>query len=223
MHLMRTDMAGGAAVIAALVAVARFGLGVRVTGLVAAAENHISGSAYRPGDVVRHYGGRTTEVTNTDAEGRMVLADAIAYAAARLRPDLLVDVATLTGSMKVSLGLRIGGLFASEEGLAERIRSAGERAGEAWWRMPLPDDVDSLGAELADAVRSDIADVRQCPPGPGGITAAAFLREFTAGLPWAHLDIAGPARSDRPYDDIATGATGFATRTLIELATGYAS
>ncbi|MFL6141040.1 MAG: leucyl aminopeptidase family protein [Labedaea sp.] len=222
MHLMRTDMAGGAAVIAALIAIGRLGLEVRVTGLVACAENHVSGSAYRPGDVVRHYGGRTTEVTNTDAEGRMVLADALAYATRRLRPDLLVDVATLTGSMKVSLGLRTGGLFASQDALAERLLEAGERAGEAWWRMPLPDDVGSLGAELADAVRSDIADVRQCPPGPGSITAACFLREFTAGLPWAHLDIAGPARADKTYEEITPGATGFAARTLVELAASYA-
>jgi leucyl aminopeptidase len=223
MHLMRTDMAGGAAVISALVAIARLGLGVRVTGLAPCAENHMSGSAYRPGDIVRHYGGRTTEVTNTDAEGRMVLADALAYATRRLRPDLMVDVATLTGSMKVSLGLRTGGLFASEDTLAEHLLAAGERAGELWWRMPLPDDVVSLGAELSDAVVSDVADVRQCPPGPGAISAAAFLQEFTAGLPWAHLDIAGPARSDKAYDDVSPGATGFATRTLVELACSYAS
>ncbi|HEV2781907.1 MAG TPA: M17 family metallopeptidase [Actinophytocola sp.] len=223
MHVMRTDMAGGAAVIAALHAVARLGIGLRVTGLVPCAENHMSGSAYRPGDVVRHYGGRTTEVTNTDAEGRMVLADSLAYARARLHPDLIVDVATLTGHMKVSLGLRTGGLFASSDTLADRVLSAGERAGESWWRMPLPADVDTLAAELSDAVRSDIADVRQCPPGPGSITAAAFLHTFATGCPWAHLDIAGPARADKPYDDITPGATGFATRTLIELATSYAS
>lgn len=223
MHLMRTDMAGGAAVISAVRAAAGFGLGVRITGLVPCAENHMSGSSYRPGDIVRHYGGRTTEVTNTDAEGRMVLADALAYATSTLDPDLLVDVATLTGSMKVSLGLRIGGLFAADEDLAARVLSAGERAGEAWWRMPLPGDVDSLGAELADAVPSDVADVRQCPPGPGGIVAAAFLREFTEGLPWAHLDIAGPARAEKTYDDITVGATGFGARTLVELAASYAS
>jgi leucyl aminopeptidase len=182
----------------------------------------MSGSAYRPGDVVRHFGGRTTEVTNTDAEGRMVLADAMAYATARLDPDLLVDVATLTGGMKVSLGLRIGGLFSNDEPLADRVLTAGDRAGEAWWRMPLPEDVDSLDAELADAVRSDIADVRQCPPGPSSITAAMFLREFTDGLPWAHLDIAGPARADKQYEEVVPGATGFAARTLVELAASYA-
>jgi leucyl aminopeptidase len=214
MHLMRTDMAGGGAVISALLSIARRDLPVRVTGLVPMAENHVSGSAYRPGDVVRHFGGTTTEVTNTDAEGRMVLADALAYAVERLDPDLLVDVATLTGAMKVSLGLRTGGLFATTDELAERIASAGERVGEAWWRMPLLD-------EHAAAVESEIADVRQCPPGPGGITAALFLREFTGGLPWAHLDIAGPARSEKAYDEVVPGATGFAARTLVELVESY--
>ncbi|GDY29984.1 leucyl aminopeptidase family protein [Gandjariella thermophila] len=215
MHLMRTDMAGGAAVIAALRAIAELKLPVRVTGLVPCAENHLSGAAYRPGDVVRHYGGTTTEVTNTDAEGRMVLADALAYAVDAHAPDLMVDVATLTGAMKVALGLRTGGLFATDDDLAARIAAAGERVGEAWWRMPLAD-------AHADDVRGDLADVRQAPPGPGGITAALFLREFTAGLPWAHLDIAGPARADRPYDEVVPVGTGFAARTLVELAASYA-
>ncbi|MCE6994551.1 leucyl aminopeptidase [Saccharothrix sp. S26] len=214
MHLMRTDMSGGAAVIAAVVGIARQGLPVRVTGLVPAAENHVSGSAYRPGDVITHYGGTTTEVTNTDAEGRLVLADALAYAVRNLAPDCLVDVATLTGAMKVSLGLRTGGLFATDDDLAARVAASGARVGESWWRMPLPED-------LAEDVRSDIADVRQCPPGPGGITAALFLKEFTGTVPWAHLDIAGPARADKVYDEVVPGATGFAARTLIALATTY--
>jgi leucyl aminopeptidase len=211
MHLMRTDMSGGAAVIAALLAIGRLDLPLRVTGLVPCAENHVSGSAYRPGDVVRHVNGTTTEVTNTDAEGRLVLADALAHAVDTLHPTTLVDVATLTGAMKVSLGLRTGGLFASEPALAERIQAAGAAVGEAWWPMPLV-------ADHADAVRSDLADLRQCPPGPGGITAALYLQEFTAGLPWAHLDIAGPARAEQSYDEVNPGGTGFATRTLIELA-----
>jgi leucyl aminopeptidase len=222
MHLMRTDMAGGAAVIAAVGAIARLGPAVRVTGLIPCAENHVSGSAYRPGDIVRHYGGRTTEVTNTDAEGRMVMADALAFAAQHLSPDLLVDVATLTGAMKVSLGLRTGGVFASSDDIAGRVLAAGERTGEPWWRMPLAADAGSVRDEFADSVRSDIADIRQCPPGPGGIAAAMFLREFTAGLPWAHLDIAGPARADRTYDEVTAGATGFAARTLVELVSAYA-
>jgi leucyl aminopeptidase len=215
MHLMRTDMSGAAAVIAALQGIARLRLPVRVTGLAPAAENHVSGSAYRPGDVVRHVDGRTTEVSNTDAEGRMLLADAIGYAVRRLRPDLLVDVATLTGAMKISLGLRTAGFFATDDDLAARIGAAGDAVGERWWRMPLLD-------AHADDVRSDLADVRQCPPGPGGIAAALFLREFTAGVPWAHLDIAGPARADKTYDEVVPGGTGFAARTLIALAESLA-
>ncbi|TWP49261.1 leucyl aminopeptidase family protein [Lentzea tibetensis] len=215
MHLMRTDMAGGAAVISALMAIARRGLPVRVTTLVPCAENHVSGTAYRPGDVVRHYGGATTEVVNTDAEGRMVLADAMAYAVTKLSPDLLVDVATLTGAMKVTLGLRTGGLFTNTDSLATDVIAAGERAGERWWRMPLLE-------EHADAVHSEIADYRQCPPGPGGITAALFLEKFAGGLPWVHLDIAGPARSEKNYDEVVPGATGFGARTLVELVEDYA-
>ncbi len=211
MHLMRTDMSGGAAVIATLLAVGQLALPLRVTGLVPCAENHVSGAAYRPGDVVRQVGGTTTEVTNTDAEGRLVLADALAHAVRTLKPTTLVDVATLTGAMKVSLGLRTGGLFATDRELAERVQAAGEVAGELWWPMPLIDD-------HTEALRSDIADLRQCPPGPGGVTAALFLREFTGGLPWAHLDIAGPARAEENYDEVNAGGTGFATRTLIELA-----
>jgi leucyl aminopeptidase len=214
MHLMRTDMAGGAAVIAALLAVARRKLPVRVTGLVPCAENHVSGSAYRPGDVVRHYGGATTEVTNTDAEGRMVLADALAYAVKNLKPDLLVDVATLTGAMKVSLGLRTGGVFSPSDELAAQVVEAGANVGEQWWRMPLLE-------EHVSAVASEIADYKQCPPGPGGITAALFLQKFAGGVPWAHLDIAGPARSEKVYDEVVAGATGFGARTLVELAEKY--
>ena len=221
MHLMRTDMAGGAAVIAAVIAIAELGLPVRVTGLVPCAENHVSGTSYRPGDIVRHYGGTTTEVTNTDAEGRMVLADGLAYAVDRLKPDLLVDVATLTGAMKVSLGLRTGGLFATGDELAERVRAAGAAVGEAWWRMPLADERGDLLPDLTDIVRSEIADVQQCPPGAGSLTAALFLREFTGGLPWAHLDVAGPARADKVYNEVVPGATGFAARTLVELAASY--
>lgn len=214
MHLMRTDMSGGAAVIAAIIAIARLALPMRVTALVPAAENHVSGSAYRPGDVVRHYDGTTTEVGNTDAEGRMVLADAIGYAVRELAPDLIVDVATLTGAMKVALGMRTGGMFASEDSLATEVLEAGDRIGERWWRMPLLDHV-------AEDVRSDLADIRQTPKGPGGISAALFLRHFTKGLTWAHLDIAGPARCEKPYAEVGEGATGFAARTLVELVRGY--
>ena len=215
MHLMRTDMSGGGAVIGAMLSIARLGLPVRVTALVPSAENHVSGSSYRPGDIVRHYGGRTTEVSNTDAEGRMVLADALAYAVRHHSPDLLVDVATLTGATKVALGLRTGGLYASDDELGERVRAAGERVGETWWSLPLIED-------HVEDLRSEVADVRQAPGGPGGVTAALFLREFTGGLPWAHLDIAGPARADKPYAEVSAGGTGFAARSLVELVASYA-
>lgn len=214
MHMMRTDMAGGGAVIAAMRAIASLGLPVRVTALVPAAENHVSGSSYRPGDIVRHYGGKTAEIGNTDAEGRLVLADALVYGIRKFKPDAVIDVATLTGAMKVSLGLRTGGLFATDDDLADRVRSAGERVGEAWWRMPLTED-------YSDSIRGELGDVRQAVSGPGGIMAALFLREFVDGLPWAHLDIAGPARADRNYDDVVPGASGFAARTLVELAASY--
>jgi leucyl aminopeptidase len=214
MHLMRTDMAGGAAVVSAVRAIASLRLPVRITALVPAAENHVSGSSYRPGDVVRQYGGKTTEVGNTDAEGRLVLADALAYGIQRFKPDAVIDVATLTGAMKVSLGLRTGGLFATDDTLADHVREAGERAGEAWWRMPLLD-------AHAESIRGELGDVRQAVAGPGGITAALFLREFTGNVPWAHLDIAGPARADRNYGDVVPGGTGFAARTLVELAASY--
>ena len=215
MHLMRTDMSGGAAVIAAMLSIARLELPVRVTALVPSAENHVSGSAYRPGDIVRHYGGKTTEVGNTDAEGRMVMADALTYAARHHDADLLLDVATLTGAMKVALGLRTGGVFASEADLAQRVRAAGELVGEAWWPMPLLDD-------HADDVRGELADVKQTPPGPGGVTAALFLREFTDDVPWVHLDIAGPARADKNYAEVVSGGTGFAARSLVEFVAGLA-
>ncbi len=211
---MRTDCSGGAAVVGALAAIATLELPVRVTGLVPLAENHVSGSAYRPGDVVRHYDGRTSEVTNTDAEGRMVLADALGWAVATLAPDVMVDVATLTGAMKVALGVRTGGLFATSADLTRRLVDAGASTGEAWWPMPLAD------AHTSD-VDSTLADVRQAPPGPGGIVAALFLQRFTAGLPWAHLDIAGPARCETPHEEVAKGATGFAARTLVEFVAGY--
>lgn len=207
MHLMKTDMAGGAAVLGAMHAIAEITPAVRVTALVPCAENMLSGSAYRPGDVVTHYGGTTTEVTNTDAEGRMVLADALAYAVANLEPDVIVDIATLTGAMKVALGMRTGALFTDDEHIAALLAACGATVGERWWRLPLSE-------EHADAVRSSIADIRQAPAGPGAITAALFLKEFTGGARWAHLDIAGPARAEDSYDEVNAVASGFGTRTL---------
>jgi len=209
MRTMFTDMAGGAAVLAALRATAEARVPVAVTALVPAAENAFGGGSYRPGDVVRHYGGRTSEITNTDAEGRLVLADALAYAAARLRPEQLVDVATLTGAMKVTLGLRTGGLFATTDELADGLLAAGTATGEPLWRLPMP-------AEYESALQSSVADAVNAPGNPGGITAALFLRPFAGGGPWAHLDIAGPARSAEDDGLLARGATGFGARLLAE-------
>jgi len=223
LHLMRTDMAGGAAVIAALLAIRELRLPLRVTGLVPAAENHVSGSAYRPGDIIRHYDGRTTEVHNTDAEGRMVLADCIGYAVQTLRPDLIVDVATLTGSVRIALGTRTGGMYATTDELAAQLIESGRRVGEAWWRLPLGYDLVDQVTGFADEVRSEVADVLQTPPGPGSIAAALFLREFTAGVPWVHLDIAGAARAEKTYDEVSAGATGMSARTLVQLAASMAA
>jgi leucyl aminopeptidase len=207
MRTMFTDMSGGAAVLGALRLVAENELPVRVSALVPAAENSISGSAMRPSDVITHYGGRTSEVLNTDAEGRLVLADGLAYAADRLRPSALVDIATLTGAMKIALGLRTGGLFASDDRLARGLARAGDAAGEPLWRMPLDRD-------YAATLRSEVADANNAPGNPGAITAALFLQPFTAGLPWAHLDIAGPGRSAEDDGMLSAGATGFGARLL---------
>jgi leucyl aminopeptidase len=216
MVAMKTDMAGGAVVIAVLSALGRLGARCRVTGLVAAAENMPSGSAYRPGDVITQYGGRTVEVLNTDAEGRLVLADALAYAAARLRPDQLIDVATLTGAARVGLGTTHAALYATDDDLAAALTAAGEATGDRVWRMPLEDS-------YAAGLESDIADLchvsrDNCPA--GSITAALFLREFAAGLPWAHLDIAGTGRSAEASGELSKGATGFGVRLLLRLLAG---
>jgi leucyl aminopeptidase len=212
MLAMKTDMGGGAAVLGTLRAVADLKLPIKVTVLVAAAENMPSGSAQRPGDVLRQYGGTTVEVLNTDAEGRLVLADAIAYADRDLKADVIVDVATLTGAMPIALGKRHAGLFASDDELAGQLLAAAEASGERAWRMPLVDD-------YRRALDSPIADLRNIGQpklklGGGSITAALFLREFAGGRPWAHLDIAGPGRSDSDDDELTKGGTGYGVRLL---------
>ena len=212
MLAMKTDMGGGAAVLGTLRAVADLKLPIKVTVLVAAAENMPSGSAQRPGDVLRQYGGTTVEVLNTDAEGRLVLADAIAYADRDLKADVIVDVATLTGAMPIALGKRHAGMFASDDELAAQLLAASEASGERAWRMPLVDD-------YRRALDSPIADLRNIGQpklklGGGSITAALFLREFAGGRPWAHLDIAGPGRSDSDDDELTKGGTGYGVRLL---------
>ena len=175
MKLMKTDMAGGAAVIGAMSALARLGVRTRVTGLVAAAENMPSGTAMRVGDVITHYGGQTVEVLNTDAEGRLVLADALAYADDMLDPDLVVDLATLTGAARVALGTSIAALFATDDELATALLDAGTASGDRLWRMPLASDYRSG----LDSPVADLANVARAGGRAGSIDAALFLREFT--------------------------------------------
>ena len=213
MLTMKSDMGGAAAVIGTLRAVADLGLSLTVTGLLACAENMPSGTAQRPGDVLTQYGGRTVEVLNTDAEGRLVLADALAYADLVLGADVVVDVATLTGAMPVALGKRHAGLFASDDVLAAELEQASALSGERLWRMPLVEDYrQALDSPTADL--RNIGDPKQKLQG-GSITAALFLREFTGGRPWAHLDIAGPSWSKGDDDELTKGATGYGVRLLV--------
>ncbi len=210
MKLMRKDMGGAAAVTAATLAVARLGLAVRVTALAPLAENSVSGSAWRPGDVVCHYGGRTSEVLNTDAEGRVVLADALAYAA-ELDPDHVVDLATLTGANAVALGKRTAALYSDSDELAEALTEAAQASGERVWRLPLNDD-------YLDSIRSDVADLANSGDGgAGSITAALYLREFTGAARgrWAHFDMSAPSWADSSDGELTKGATGWGVRTLV--------
>ena len=207
---MKTDMLGSAVVLATLAACRDLQIPVKVTGLLALAENQISGSSYRPSDVITQFGGRTVEVGNTDAEGRLVLADAMAYAVAHLSPDVLVDVATLTGAARVALARSMAAIFGTDDALVAGLREAGESTGETFWRLPLVDD-------YREALDSDVADLNHIARGVGGgaITAALFLREFAGEVPWAHLDIAGPGRSDVDKGILAKGATGYGARALL--------
>jgi leucyl aminopeptidase len=207
MRMMHTDMCGGAAVLGAIQYAAMQRLPVKVTALVPAAENSVSATAMRPSDVITQYGGRTTEIGNTDAEGRLVLADAMAYAIDKLAPDVVIDIATLTGAMKVALGLEIAGYFANDDELAALLDEAADRSGEQLWRMPLEHGYSSM-------LESPVADSRNDPGNPGGITAALFLQPFAGSTAWAHLDIAGPARAAEDGPVSSRGATGYGVRLL---------
>ncbi|WP_028660969.1 leucyl aminopeptidase [Nocardioides insulae] len=211
MSTMKSDMGGAGAVVAATLAAARLGLPVTISTFVPMAENMVSGAATRPGDVLRIYGGTTVEVSNTDAEGRLVLADALVRAT-EVGPDAIIDVATLTGHMVMALGDRVTGVMGSPE-IVEAILSAAEQAGEESWPMPIPDPI-------AERVRSSkIADLAQHDwiRWGGGLFAAAFLREFTADLSWAHLDIAGPSfNSGGSNGHLTPGGTGVGVGTLVD-------
>ncbi|WP_329210054.1 leucyl aminopeptidase [Streptomyces sp. NBC_00683] len=217
-EIMKRDMSGAAAVCAAVLAAARLGLRVNVTGWLALAENMPSGSAVRPGDVLRMYGGRTVEVLNTDAEGRLVLADALVRAGEE-RPDAIVDVATLTAAMRFGLGNHLFGVMSNDDAFRDRVLAAAGLVGERAWPMPLP-------AELRPSLNSRVADLANYGERMGGgLVAGLFLREFVpAGTPWAHLDIAGPAfHEGAPYGYTPQGGTGCAVRTLVRLAADTAA
>lgn len=206
---MKRDMTGGGAVLAVMAALADVACPVKVTGLICVAENAIGGNALRPGDVLTHVNGRTTEVTNTDAEGRLVLADGMAYAVAALKPDVLVDVATLTGAIRVALGQHLGGLFSNDEDLVTAFLAAGERSGERLWQMP-------LAPIYEDKLASKVADADNCPTTASALTAALFLQHFTGGLPWVHLDLASVGDAVADTEDQTPGPTGFGARVLLE-------
>jgi leucyl aminopeptidase len=211
MRFMKTDMAGGAAVIAVMSALSRMNVRKRVTGLIPAAENMPSGSAYRPGDVITQFGGRTVEVLNTDAEGRLVLADALAYADAVLAPDEVVDIATLTGAARTALGSSHAALYSTSDALAQSLLAAGDASGDRLWRMP-------LARQYLETLESPVADLSQVSRQggqAGSIFAALFLREFAGERAWAHLDIAGAGRATSDDGELAKGATGFGTRLLL--------
>ncbi|MFI5629623.1 leucyl aminopeptidase [Streptomyces sp. NPDC051664] len=210
---MKCDMSGAAAVFATVVAAARLGLQVNVTGWLALAENMPSGNATRPGDVLRMYSGKTVEVLNTDAEGRLVLADALTRASEE-KPDAIVDVATLTGAMVLALGHRTFGIMANDDAFRTSIHEIAEEVGEASWPMPLPADL----RKGMDSPTADIANMGERMG--GGLVAGLFLKEFVGeGIAWAHLDIAGPAfHEGAPYGYTPKGGTGSAVRTLVKLA-----
>ena len=210
METMKTDKSGAAAVLGAMSVLAALAPAVKVIALVPATENMPGGGAVKPGDVLKIRNGKTVEVLNTDAEGRLVLADGLSLAV-EAGVDAIVDVATLTGACIVALGRRIGGLMGNHQGWMDQVREASERAGEVLWPLPLPDDYRKL-------IDSDVADVKNISSGRygGALTAGLFLKEFVGDVPWVHLDIAGPARSEDDEGYLQKGGTGFGVRTLVE-------
>jgi leucyl aminopeptidase len=213
---MKFDMSGGAAVIEAVSAIARLRLPVKLVAVVGATENLPSGRSVKPGDIVTAANGKTIEVNNTDAEGRLVLADCLWHAAAQ-GAERLVDLATLTGAVIIALGSTYAGLMSNDDGLAERISAAGERTGELVWRLPLHEEYNQL-------VKGKYGDLDNAPEGrkAGTIVGASFLSNFVGEVPWAHLDIAGSAwELDRAY--VGKGASGYGVRLLVELAKSYSA
>ncbi len=213
MMAMKSDMAGASAVLNVVGALPELKPRVKVTALLMCAENALSGTSQRPSDVITHYGGTTVEVLDTDAEGRLVLADGLAYADAKLDPDYLLDIATLTGSATLGLGRQYGAMYTRDTKLASQLVAAGESSGDRLWHMPLIDD-------YQDSLESDIADFNHTADkgdySAGSVTAALFLEKFTGKRKWVHLDVAGTARSESDAGESPKGGTGFGVRLLID-------
>jgi leucyl aminopeptidase len=212
MMKMKDDMGGAAAVLATMSVIRQVAPRVKVTGYVPATDNMPGGDAMRPGDVLTIRNGKTVEVLNTDAEGRLVLADALSLAS-EAEPDAIVDLATLTGACVVALGEKVAGLMGNHDGWIDQVQAAADRAGEAVWPLPLP-------KAYRESIDSPIADLKNISNGRygGALVAGLFLQEFVGeGIPWVHLDIAGPAESDNDDGEITKGGTGFGVRTLLEL------
>ncbi len=215
METMKCDMAGAAAVLGTMTAIGRLKPAVDVDAFIPFTENLPGGNAQKPGDVIRFRNDKTVEVLNTDAEGRLILADALLLAADE-KPDAIIDLATLTGACMVALGTQVAGLFANDQALADRLLAASVDAGEPLWQMPLV-------AEYKDDIKSAVADIKNIGGGhAGSITAALFLQEFVNGVPWVHLDIAGPAFTEKPLPYAPKGGTGFGIRTLLRYLTTLA-
>lgn len=208
MEPMKDDMAGAASIMATMKVIARLRLKVNVIAAIPCSENMPSGTAQRPGDVIRHYGGTTSEVLNTDAEGRLVLADALAFLAEQ-KPQLIIDTATLTGSCMIALGEKISGAFTNDRKLVREVIAAGDAVGEPSWEMPLYADYRTL-------IDSNVADIKNTGERYGGAIAAAwFLAQFVGDIPWVHMDVAGPAWAFSPHDLGPRGGTGVPVRTLV--------
>jgi leucyl aminopeptidase len=213
MMAMKSDMAGAAAALATISALPQLGVQVKVSVLMMCAENALSGTSQRPSDVIKHYGGKTVEVINTDAEGRLVLADGLAFADLNLDPDYVLDIATLTGAATLGLGRQYAAMYTRNSQLARTISEIGERTGDRVWHMPLIDD-------YVDGLESDVADFNHTADkghyGAGSVTAALFLEQFVGDRQWVHLDIAGTARSESDSGENPKGGTGFGVRLLVE-------
>ena len=217
METMKTDMSGAAAVIGAMSVLRETGVQTKVIAFVPATENMPGGRAIKPGDVLKIRNGKTVEVLNTDAEGRLILADGLSLAAEE-QPDAVIDLATLTGACIVALGLKVAGLMGNHDAWVDQVRRAADRAGESVWPLPLPQ-------EYRKDIDSEIADLKNIGGGrwAGALTAGLFLSEFTGDIPWAHLDIAGPARAQADDGYVLKGGTGFGVRTLVEVLSAFES